>query len=51
MRAIPFIGRKGGVIISHIDISERKMAEVGLQDAYTEIEQLKIQLEAETAYL
>lgn len=51
MRAIPFSGRKGGVIISHIENTERKLAEIDLRQAYSEIEQLKNQLEAETAYL
>jgi len=51
MRVIPFSGRKGGVIVSHIDISEQKLAHVNLQTAFSEIKQLKNQLEAETAYL
>jgi PAS domain S-box-containing protein len=51
MRTIPFYGRKGGAIISHIDITERKLTEIDLRNAYTEIEQLKNQLETETAYL
>jgi transcriptional regulator with GAF, ATPase, and Fis domain/ABC-type uncharacterized transport system substrate-binding protein len=46
-----FSGRKGGIIISHSDISERKLADMEVRDAYMEIEQLKNQLEAETAYL
>jgi transcriptional regulator with GAF, ATPase, and Fis domain len=46
-----FSGRGGGVIISHADITERKLAEIDLHDAYAEIEQLKNNLEAETAYL
>jgi len=33
------------------DITQRKQAEIGLREAYTEIEQLKNQLEAESAYL
>jgi len=40
-----------GFRASNRDITERKFAEIELQDAYTEIEQLKNQLEAETAYL
>ena len=51
MRVTPFKGQQGRVIISHADITERKLSEIDLQDAYTEIEQLKNQLEAETAYL
>ena len=51
MRVIPFRGPEGGVIITHIDITERKLAESALQDAYTEIEHLKDQLEAERNYL
>jgi PAS domain S-box-containing protein len=33
------------------DISERKQAEVELKEAYTEIEQLQVQLQAESVYL
>ena len=51
MRVTPFRGHKGGVIISHANITERKLAQIDLQEAYTEIEQLKNKLEAETAYL
>jgi transcriptional regulator with GAF, ATPase, and Fis domain/ABC-type uncharacterized transport system substrate-binding protein len=51
MRVIPFSGPQEGVIITHIDISERKLAEIALQDAYREIEHLKNQLEAESNYL
>jgi PAS domain S-box-containing protein len=51
MTVSPFKGLKGGVIVAHIDITSRKMAEIELRDAYAEIEQLKNQLEAESAYL
>jgi PAS domain S-box-containing protein len=51
MRVTGFMGHRGGVIISHSNITERKLAENDLRDAYGEIEQLKNQLEAETAYL
>ena len=34
-----------------MDISDRKQAEIELKQAYTEIEQLQIQLQAESAYL
>ena len=44
MTVSPFKGLKGGVIVAHINITSRKMAE-------TKIEQLKNQLEAESAYL
>jgi PAS domain S-box-containing protein len=40
-----------GFRASNRDITYRKQAEVDLRTAYTEIEQLKNQLEAETAYL
>ena len=40
-----------GFRASNRDITSRKLAEVDLRRAYTEIEQLKNQLEAETAYL
>jgi PAS domain S-box-containing protein len=51
MTVSPFKGLKGGVIVAHIDITSRKMAEAQLRGAYTEIEQLKDQLESESAYL
>ena len=51
MRVIPFSGHKGGVIVSHIDITHRKLAESDLRKAYTKIAGLKNQLEAEAAYL
>ncbi len=51
MKVIPFSGLKGGVIVSHIDITEQKLAQADLKTAYAEITQLKNQLEAETAYL
>ena len=51
MRVTLFKGQQGRVIISHADITDRKLSEIDLQEAYTEIEQLKNQLEAETAYL
>ena len=40
-----------GFRASNRDITSRKQAEIDLREAYTEIEQLKNQLEAETAYL
>jgi len=51
MKVIPFSGLKGGAIVSHIDITEQKLAQVDLKTAYSEITQLKNKLEAETAYL
>ena len=51
MRVIPFRGPKDRVIVTHIDFSERKLAELALQNAYAEIEHLKNQLEAESNYL
>ena len=44
-------GRLIGFRASNRDITARKMAEIELRGAYTEIEQLKNQLEAESAYL
>jgi PAS domain S-box-containing protein len=44
-------GRLLGFRASNRDITSRRLAEVDLRGAYTEIEQLKNQLEAETAYL
>jgi PAS domain S-box-containing protein len=44
-------GRLQGFRASSRDITSRKLAEVDLRTAYTEIEQLKNRLEAETAYL
>jgi len=51
MRVIPFSGIKGGAIVSHIDVSEQKLAQINLQTAFSEIQRLKNQLEAESAYL
>ena len=50
----PIYGDKGeylGIRASNRDITARKQAEIKLRSAYTEIEQLKNQLEAESAYL
>jgi len=44
-------GRQQGFRASNRDISNRKQAEIELRGAYAEIEQLKNQLEAESAYL
>ena len=44
-------GNPLGFRASNRDITARKLAEIDLQGAYAEIEQLKNQLEAETAYL
>jgi PAS domain S-box-containing protein len=44
-------GSLQGFRASNRDITTRKLAEVDLRKAYTEIERLKDQLEAETAYL
>ena len=51
MTVSPFKGIKGGLIVAHIDISSRKLAEIELRRAYDEIGQLKNQIEAESAYL
>lgn len=40
-----------GFRASNRDVTPRKLSEIDLRQAYTEIEQLKNQLEAETAYL
>jgi len=50
----PVYGDKGeylGIRASNRDITTRKQAEIMLRSAYTEIEQLKNRLEAESAYL
>ena len=44
-------GRSMGFRASNRDITDRKQAEIELRQAYAEIEQLKNQLEAESAYL
>ncbi|MBT8363271.1 MAG: sigma 54-interacting transcriptional regulator, partial [Deltaproteobacteria bacterium] len=51
MTVSPFKGLKGGVIVAHINITSRKMAEIELRGTFVEIERLKNQLEAESAYL
>jgi len=51
MTVSPFRGLKGGVIVAHIDITPRKMAELELRRAYNEIGHLKNQIEAESVYL
>jgi PAS domain S-box-containing protein len=51
MTVILYQGRKGGVIVAHKNITARKQAEVELRRAYTQIEQLSQQLEAESSYL
>jgi transcriptional regulator with GAF, ATPase, and Fis domain len=51
MRVIPFSGRKGGIVVSHLDITQQKMSEIDLRKAFADIERLKDQLEAEKAYL
>jgi chemotaxis protein methyltransferase CheR len=44
-------GRLQGFRASNRDVTERKQAEIELRSAYDQIEQLKDQLEAESAYL
>ncbi|MEE4607953.1 MAG: sigma 54-interacting transcriptional regulator, partial [Desulfobacteraceae bacterium] len=51
MKVIPFSGRNGRALVSHIDITGQKAAEIDLRKAYKDIEHLKNQLEAETSYL
>ncbi len=51
MRVIPFSSRNRGAILSLIENTERKLSEIDLHNAFTEIQRLKNQLEAETAYL
>ncbi|MEE9358243.1 MAG: PAS domain S-box protein, partial [Sedimenticolaceae bacterium] len=45
------IDRPAGFRASNRDITDRKQAEIQLREAYTKIEQLKNQLEAESAHL
>ncbi|EFK11700.1 PAS domain S-box protein [delta proteobacterium NaphS2] len=50
----PVMDHQGGLLgfrAGNRDVTSRKLAEINLQKAYREIEQLKEQLEAETAYL
>ncbi|MEE4263880.1 MAG: ABC transporter substrate binding protein, partial [Desulfobacteraceae bacterium] len=44
-------GKMLGFRASNRDVTSRKLAEIDLRNAYTEISELKDQLEAETAYL
>jgi len=51
---LPVVDRQGllqGFRASNRDITSRRLGEIDLRKAYTEIEHLKDQLEAETAYL
>jgi len=51
MAVIPLKRQEGGVIVSHIDTTVRKTAELELRKAYSEIKRLKNQLEADQSYL
>ena len=51
MVGIPFKRQEGGVIVAHTDTTVRKTAEVKLREAYSEIEQLKNQLQEDQTYL
>ena len=44
-------GKLAGAVVVFKDITERKQAEQELQQAYAEVEQMKVRLEAENVYL
>ena len=51
MKVLPFKGQKGGAIVTHQNITERKQSEIELRQAYEEISRLKNQIEADNIYL
>ena len=51
MTVVPFKGRKGGAIVSHSNITDRKQSEIELKEACAEIADLKNRIEADNIYL
>jgi len=51
MIVTPFKGRRGGVIVTHRDITHRKLSEIKLEEAYQRITELKNQIETDKIYL
>lgn len=51
MTVVPLRGTQGGAVVTHLDISQRKIAEQALLDAYEKIRGLKEQIEQENVYL
>lgn len=51
MIVTPFKGRKGGVIVTHRNITRRKQSEIELKQALEQISRLKNQIEADYVYL
>lgn len=51
MIVVPFKGRKGGVIVTHRNITQLKQSEIELKQALEQISRLKNQIEADYVYL
>jgi PAS domain S-box-containing protein len=51
VNVVPLARHEGGAVISHTDITERKIAEFRLNDALEEVGRLKDRLHMESAYL
>jgi len=51
MIVTPFKGRRGGVIVTHRNITNRKLSEIELKQAYQKITELKNQIESDNIYL
>jgi len=51
MMAVPFKGSERGAVVTHRDITNRKLSEIELKEAYQKITELKNQIEADKIYL
>jgi len=51
MMAVMFKGSEGGAIVTHRDITNSKLSEIELKQAYQKIKELKNQIEADKIYL
>jgi len=51
MIVTPFRGRKGGVIVTHRNVTQSKKSEIELKQALEQISRLKNQIEADSDYL
>jgi PAS domain S-box-containing protein len=51
MTVVPLHRPEGGAVVSHTNITDRKLAELGLRDALEEVQTLRDRLEHENIYL